>query len=263
MASNVEVSASLEPVGARARSAPNEATRQYQANGAAILAVCSGAYGAQILQRDQLSHRISAVAPPVPSASTATVQANSDPYDPFFIPLPILFETPVSPQPGSALLQLPDEILTLIMQQVKIPYFQVCFALTCKAMGRIASMKNLLSPWRGYRDKDGLFRLLERKHYIPQQLRLCRACFLFLPRDRGHWTRILAEPEFDNKYANWCDILNWFDPKSYSQHRCPRCCIRVYTSYMSEECYETDTGDKGVSNGKRICPELVRRMNKP
>ncbi|EHY52351.1 hypothetical protein ABEF92_007865 [Exophiala dermatitidis] len=181
----------------------------------------------------------------------------------FFIPLSILNQTVVSPQNGSALLQLPPEVLTLVLEQVKIPYFQVCFALTCKAMGRVASSKGVLSPWRGYRDKDGLFRLLQRNHYIPQRLRLCRACFRFLPWNDNYWTLKMESPEFDDMKGNWTDILNWFDPKSYLQHRCPHCCNEGYTSYIAESSYAEDTENKGADDRRLMCPQLHRRMGRP
>ncbi|EXJ95938.1 hypothetical protein A1O1_01063 [Capronia coronata CBS 617.96] len=130
-------------------------------------------------------------------------------------------------------------------------------------MGRVASRKNVMSPWRGYRDKDGLFRLLERNHYLPQELRLCRACFLFLPRSNHYWNQKMASLDYDSNWATWCDIINWFDPTSYLQHRCPLCCLRVYTSYMSEKTYLEDNDTKAVAQGRKICPCLARRMKKP
>lgn len=214
-------------------------------------------------QRPALEVRSASRSSPPARSVAAQVTSNPDPYDPFFIPHGILFETPTSLQHGSALLQLPEEILTLILEQVKIPYFQVCFALTCKTMSRAASRKGVMAPWRGYRDKEGLFRLLERHHYIPQGLRLCRACFLFKPRSEDYWAARMDGPEFESRSTNWGDIIHWFEPNSHPQHRCPSCCASVYTSYMSERIYQKETTTGDVGDTRAICPELTRRVNKP
>ncbi|KIX00475.1 uncharacterized protein Z518_10615 [Rhinocladiella mackenziei CBS 650.93] len=203
------------------------------------------------------------IAPREPPSQPQDSLSRPDSYEPFFIPHPILFESPTTSQNGSALLQMPSEILTLIFQQVNIPYFQVCLALTCKDMGRIASKKNVMSSWRGYRDKDGLFRLLERKHYIPQSLRLCRACFRFVPRSAGYWVERMMHPAFDRKSANWYDIFNWFNEQSHAQHRCPWCCILGYTSYFTERSYLRERAFLGDGERSTMCPELNRRMDRP
>lgn len=184
-------------------------------------------------------------------------------YDPFFIPHSILFDGPVSPQKSSTLLQLPNEILTQIFQHVKIPYFQVCLALTCKTMGRIASQKNAMAPWRGYRDKDGLFRLLQRNNYIPPSLRLCRACFRFLERDAGYWSLVMTSKEFDRKSINWFDILGWMNSDTSSQHSCPWCCLGNHISYHSQQRYLDDRKGLALTSKMRMCPELPRRMDRP
>ncbi|ETI29157.1 hypothetical protein G647_01610 [Cladophialophora carrionii CBS 160.54] len=187
----------------------------------------------------------------------------ADPYDPFFIPQAILFDAPVSPQPTSKILQLPPEILTLILEKVKIPYFQVSLALTCKTMARIASQRNVMSPWRGYRDKDGLFRLLERKNkWMPPSLNLCRACFMFRPRDIAFWERQLKSPEFDCIYANWYDIFGWFD-QTYQQHRCPWCTILGYTAYFREGQFIEDRKNGPRTRTQSMCPDLTRRIDRP
>ncbi|KIV94698.1 hypothetical protein PV10_02438 [Exophiala mesophila] len=191
-------------------------------------------------------------------------------YDPFFIPRHILFNsTNTQPQPQCKLLQLPQEILTHIFQSVKIPYFQVCLALTCKSLGRVATGKNAMAPWRGYRDKDGLFRLLERNHYIPPTLRLCRGCFTFVPRSEDYWIVVLTSPEYDAKDISWCDIFNFFQFQGHtsSQHRCPRCVARKHFVYFSQAKYELDRRirSQGDFNDEcfAVCPELDRRIDKP
>ncbi|EXJ65192.1 hypothetical protein A1O7_01532 [Cladophialophora yegresii CBS 114405] len=197
---------------------------------------------------------------------TPDVPPLSDPYDPFFIPQSILSAAPVSPQfqPTSKILQLPPEILTLIFEKVKIPYFQISLALTCKTMARIASQKNVMSPWRGYRDKDGLFRLLERKNnkWMPSSLGLCRACFMFRPRDIAFWEKELESPEFDCIYANWYDIFGWFD-QSYQQHRCPWCTILGYTAYFREAQLIEDREKGPRTRTQSTCPRLARRIDRP
>ncbi|KIW72210.1 hypothetical protein PV04_00420 [Phialophora macrospora] len=201
------------------------------------------------------SHRSQAVVP--------DVLPQRDPYDPFFIPQSILFDSPVSPQTTSRVLQLPPEILTLIFQKVKIPYFQVSLALTCKTMARIASQKNAMSPWRGYRDKDGLFRLLERKNkWMPSSLRLCRACFRFRPRDVAFWEKELKSPEFDSTKANWYDIFSWFD-QTYQQHRCPWCTILGYTAYFREGQYIEDRKMESRARTRSMCPDVTSRIDRP
>lgn len=208
--------------------------------------------------------------PPFSERADGKKPSRSNPYDPFFIPHSILFDTPISPQNDCRLLQLPPEILTIIFQKVQIPYFQVSLALTCKTMGRVACSKNAMAPWRGYRDKDGLFRLLERKnHWIPQSLRLCRSCFRFMPRSPAYWEERLRSPEFDNEKLNWYDIFSWFDADNSPGHRCPWCLIPGYLSYVTERKYLEHRRNGVLSEGvfrdvsRGMCPELDFRMDKP
>lgn len=205
-----------------------------------------------------------------PSEPPQTTPPRVTSYEPFFIPRHILFNsTTVQPQFQSKLLQLPPEILTHIFQSVKIPYFQVCLALTCKSLGRVATGKNAMAPWRGYRDKDGLFRLLERNHYIPHTMRLCRGCFTFVPRSEDYWVTVLKSPEYDAKDISWCDIFNFFQFQGHtsSQHRCPRCVARKYFVYFSQAKYELDRTirSQGDFNDDcyTVCPALDRRIDKP
>jgi len=189
------------------------------------------------------------------------------PYEPFFIPASMLSDPP-SPssleaqRSAAPLLQLPTEILTLVFKHVKIPHFQVCFALTCKTMGRIARQKNVMAPWRGYRDKDGLFRLLERTHYIPESLRLCRACFRFMPRSEEYWAAQMSDPAFDDLDVNWGDIFSWLGDDRQCQHRCPWCAVTGYRLYMNERSYLRDNVFLPHPGLIIICPSLNRRMEK-
>lgn len=202
-----------------------------------------------------------------------------DPYNPFFIPHSILFNnkpTPVLtttnahatalPPNETPLLNLPAELLTQIFQHVRIPYFQVCLALTCKAMGQIASRPGAMAPWRGYRDKDGLFRLLERKAWIPRSLRLCRACFVFVPRDPAYWgDKISRKKEFDKRDVNWLDIFNFFDERSSPQHRCPWCNVMGYISFVSETSYQSlkQRASVQLAEWEEVCPDVCRRIDQP
>ncbi|KAJ9605154.1 hypothetical protein H2200_010544 [Cladophialophora chaetospira] len=189
-----------------------------------------------------------------------------DPYSPFFIPQNILLDTPISAQTTSKFLELPAEILTLIFKKVEVPYFQVSLALTCKTFARVAYQKNSMSPWRGYRDKDGLFRLLTRKTkcppYMPDNFSLCRACFRFRSREMAYWEKELKSPEFDSMKANWYDIFSWFEPK-YQQHRCPWCTILGYTGYFREGQYLADKDLDPKARNHPMCPDLSRRIEKP
>ncbi|KIW98943.1 uncharacterized protein Z519_00606 [Cladophialophora bantiana CBS 173.52] len=188
-----------------------------------------------------------------------------DPYDPFFMPDSILLDSPVSAQTESKFLQLPPELLTDILKKVKIPYFQVSLALTCKTMARIAAQKNVLSPWRGYRDKDGLYRLLERKNnFIPPHMRLCRACFKFLPSTAGeYWDKQMSAEEFDKPNVNWYDVLMWFYAESGFQYRCPWCCAFDYSGYASEGFYNKQRAKEVLEDHELMHPELNRRMDRP
>ena len=229
--------------------------------------------------------------------------SRADPYSPFFIPHPILLDTTHSAQETSLLLSmLPPELLAQIFQQIEVPYFQICFALTCKTIGRIASGgnsngpgKHIMSPWRGWRDKDGLFRLLQRgpinkiptEPWIPSSLRLCKACFLFVPKSRLYWASKIRDPIFDRKDLNWIDTLNFFDETAigYAQHRCPFCVSQNFKSYAGETIYASDREDdemwvylreigghddlvKSLENVRkalqwRVCPDLHQRIDRP
>ena len=186
-----------------------------------------------------------------------------DPYRPFFVPQAVLFDSPISPQTDSRILQLPPEILSLIFQEVKVPYFQISLALTCKILARTAYQKDAMSPWRGYRDKDGLFRLLERKNnWIPSSLRLCRACFRFIPSDRTYWEEQIKTSEFDNLKVNWYDVFSWFETP-FQQHRCPWCTVSNYTGYFREDKYIDDKDTTPRARRYPMCPDVTRRIMKP
>lgn len=205
-----------------------------------------------------------------------------DPYNPFFIPASILFDTPVLPQTNSPLLQLPPELLLQIVQHVRIPYFQVCLSLTCKALGRIANSRtaggtqHAISPWRGWRDKEGLFRLFERSNksssgsqpWMPRTLRLCRACFVFVPSSPQYWeAKMASSAAFDRREVNWNDILAFLDTENHGQRPCPNCTVNGFISYYSEGQYLRDRrcgGEFLVASGvPRPCPDLNRRMDQP
>lgn len=133
-------------------------------------------------------------------------------------------------------------------------------------MARLASHKNIMSPWRGYRDKDGLYRLLERKNnWIPASLRLCRACFRYRPKSTVWWEKEMQTPEFDDVKLSWYDILAWFQVKPI-QACCPWCTVLGYKSYFREALYNHDReypppDDNGKS--QKMCPELNRRIDRP
>ncbi|KAK5050783.1 hypothetical protein LTR84_003342 [Exophiala bonariae] len=215
--------------------------------------------------------------------------SRTDPYNPFFIPHSVLFnpndnsqnnratvkvitgsETKVTPLQSqweeTPILTLPVELLTKIFQQVKVPYFQVCLALTCKTMGQVASKPGVMSPWRGYRDKDGLFRLLERKAWIPRTLRLCRACFVHVPCDQKYWEAKIAQSiEFDRRDLNWLDIFNFLDRCNTSGHRCPWCAVRRYISFPSETAYKDEIRKAAddIQEWGTVCPNVCRRIDQP
>lgn len=213
--------------------------------------------------------------------------SRADPYNPFFIPHSILFNTnhdsrdnqatseittssetgTTDSQPNETpLLTLPAELLTKIFEHVKIPYFQVCLALTCKTMGQVASKPGVMAPWRGYRDKDGLFRLLERKGWMPRSLRFCRACFLYVPRDQKYWEeKISWSKEFDRRDLNWLDIFNFLDTRSSPQHCCPWCAVRRYVCLPSETSYKDlmRRASINIKEWETVCPDVCRRIDQP
>lgn len=93
------------------------------------------------------------------------------PYTPFFVPEEILIDGSDSSngvehtQPQSLLLTiLPTELFLLVVEHLSIPYFQVSLALTCKRIATILAQNRIrISPWRGYWDKEGLYRLLTQQ----------------------------------------------------------------------------------------------------
>jgi len=216
---------------------------------------------------------------PLPDASPEPYLAPSrkDPYVPFFIPDSILNTNPTSMTTDDnvttstsndcKILTLPNEILTEIFHHVKIPYFQVCLALTCKTMGKAARMKGTMAPWRGYRDKDGLFRLLERKAWIPRSLRLCRACFVFMPLDPNYWSdKISGEMEYDKRDTNWHDIFNFLHEECFGSHSCPRCTVKGYRSIFSETTYKKymqRIQGPYPEHQEDVCPDVCRRIDQP
>lgn len=236
-------------------------------------------------------------------------QAAPSPYTPFFVPDSILSTMHHNPHPQSALLNLPTEIFLTIVEHVSIPHFQVCLALTCKTLAStISTNRTRLSPWRGYRDKEGLFRLLARlpkynppnpwlsgfpkrlpqdtqpsdlldaqnvPWYIPPHLRLCRACWIFVPRTQSYWSHAMSSAEYDRPNVNWFDIMNFFNEsdRDCGQHKCPRCCVRGFRCFMSEDAYrralrqdeyeEWELGFELGDLGRRVCPGLLGRLGRP
>lgn len=212
-------------------------------------------------------------------------QPPSRPYTPFFIPQCLLDDRERhTRQQQSTLLQLPIEILLLIVEKVGIPYFQVVLGLTCKSLAEVlANNRERLAPWRGFRDKEGLYRLLTRvppqngkiSPYIPDTLRLCRACFRHVPRSKTYWLDRLSSADLERPHVNYFDILNFFgeSARKCGQHKCPECCVRNNTCFMSgteyqkalaedyrdEEVYLIDFGEEG----RRVCDELPGRIGRP
>lgn len=199
-----------------------------------------------------------------PHSSKATSQVAAYNHNVSFFISQAILKSSCSNRSESAFLNLPAEILVMVMQKVQIPYFQVCLALTCKTMARIASKQDILSSWRGYRDKDGLFRLLQRNHWMPTHLRLCRACFRFLPTDRHYWMCKMGD-RFDAKDINWYDVFNFFDETSSQQHRCPYCVLNKYVSFVSESFYLEGRYSPGKVEDmiRSICPALHKRIDRP
>ncbi|KEF51365.1 uncharacterized protein A1O9_12514 [Exophiala aquamarina CBS 119918] len=134
-------------------------------------------------------------------------------------------------------------------------------------MGQVARVKGVMAPWRGYRDKDGLFRLLERKSWIPRSLRLCRACFVFMPKDPNYWgDRIALEMEYDKSDTNWLDIFNFLHEDCFGAHSCPQCTVKGYKSIFSETAYKSHMqkaiGPYPEEWGDN-CPDVCRRIDQP
>lgn len=227
-------------------------------------------------------------------------------YTPFFVSDAILQLGKHDAQSQSSLLKLPAELLLLIVQKIQVPHYQVVFGLSCKTIASLLSEnRESLAPWRGFRDKEGLYHLLARQlkpqarrcrastsssmetqvatattenelpSYVPPALRLCRACFRHVPRDKIYWLNRMPSTEFDKPHVNWFDILNFFNEsqRNCGQYRCPECCARNYTCFLSEreydkalaedyrdeEVYLIDLGDEG----RRVCIELPRRLARP
>ena len=238
------------------------------------------------------------------------------PYTPFFVPDRIL-EKPqeqTDSEEQAALLKLPAELLLLIVENIRVPYFQVTFGLSCKTIASLLSNnRERLAPWRGFRDKEGLYRLLARQPrllpprppplirrrkpdlnenlanvtldaeselsntFIPTDLKICRACFRHVPRARSHprWLRYMGSDVYNLPHVNCFDIMNFFNESSRNcgQHKCPECCLRNYTCFMSEKEYERalaeDYVDEEVNfielgeGGRRVCLELPGRLARP
>lgn len=238
------------------------------------------------------------------------------PYTPFFIPEYVLDTREHHQQRQSPLFRLPPELLLLVVEKIEVPYFQVVFGLTCKSIARLLSNnRESLAPWRGFRDKEGLYRLLARQPktgqsplaltrqrtssvtssssldfadltltdsqtvdilpYVPNTLRLCRACFRHVPRNKMYWLTKMSSADFDKPDVNWFDILNFFteSQRNCGQHKCPECCVKNYTCFMREAEYERalyeDYRDEEVylvdlgENGRRVCVELPARLKRP
>lgn len=218
-------------------------------------------------------------------------------YTPFFISDSIL-TTPALLQSRSRLLQLPAELQLLIIEQLQIPYFQVIFALTCKRLASLlAANTSRMTRWRGFRDKEGLYRLLKRRGrdytlaippgigppilnplppYVPEHLRLCRGCFRFVPRRHEYWDEWFPCHNIDLKDPNaaWGDVANFFHNQNRDdgQHKCPECCIRKNDCFMSERQWlralidDRVEGTYDESDGEdrpRVKSGLERRMWRP
>lgn len=191
----------------------------------------------------------------------------------FFIPASILEKKDKHQQLHSPLLQLPTEILLLIIEKTGAPYFQISLGLTCKAVASIIfGNQHVLTQWRGYRDKEGLYRLLTKvprpltlkalnhptctvttsqnpslqhqtqsiQPYIPSTLRLCRACFRHVPKCPSYWSPRMSTETFDKPSTNWYDIFNFFEEgwRGCGQHRCPDCVVKGYLCFMNEATYK-------------------------
>lgn len=217
----------------------------------------------------------------VPIKPVARKGAN--PYEPFFIPQSVL-STPSQHQ-NSRLLNLPPEVLLLVIEQIRVPYFQVSLTLTCKTIAEMISRNtSVLAPWRGFRDKDGLLRLLAKQGryrnesglqklspWMPSQYRVCRACFRFVPRSRQYW-QIKFEEWGVSKYddaVNWNDVDNFLCDESRidGQHKCPECSLRGNTCFMGERQYlNSDFWDtcEGDSNYMLVVKlDLRARIDRP
>lgn len=205
----------------------------------------------------------------------------------FFVPARLLHPSKTNIQAQSWLFRLPTELLLLIIKKVQVSYFQIAFGLTCKAAASLLNgHRNILAVWRGYRDKEGLYRLLVRqpklgisacsRTYIPENMRLCRACWRHLPRDEAWWLGRMSKAEFDKPHVNWFDVLNFLaeSQRNCGQHKCPECCVGNYTCFMSEreydralaEDYRDETRyriDLDKQGGRRVCLDLPKRLARP
>lgn len=214
-------------------------------------------------------------------------------HTPFFVPEQLLEAPGRNEQTQSWLFRLPIELLLLIIEKLKVSYFQVVFGLTCKAAASLlCERREVLAPWRGFRDKEGLYRLLVRQPklagpiqdlsgqpllpYIPLNLRLCRACWRHLPRSEQWWLGRMSKKEFDKPHVNWFDVLNFFaeSQRNCGQHKCPECCVKNYVCFMSEREYERALAedrqdeskyyiDLDTEGGRRVCLGLPQRLAKP
>jgi hypothetical protein len=181
-------------------------------------------------------------------------RSQQGPYDPFFIPSTILSATASYQQPHSILTTLPLEIRVLIFRHLKVTCYQVCLALTCKAMASIAIIPNAMASWRGWRDKTYLFYLFQKMprpgaevdHYIPSHLRLCRACFRF---------RLIRREDSEAKVqSELMDTQKDFERWSERCTKCRECFAACRKTYWREQSYEEDENRWDV---------LKYRMDKP
>jgi len=182
--------------------------------------------------------------PPPPPPPRLPRPSRQNPYDPFFVP-PTVLTASGSLQSASTLASLPTEVLTRIFHHVKIPCYQVCFALTCKIIARVASYPNAMADWRGGWDKEYLFILFQKPHkdlltknyYIPPHFRLCRACFRYWPIDAHYWK---------------------------GSEKCPECFVERYGAVSSPTTWMSLSGlSETRFDQERVCPDLAYRMNKP
>lgn len=121
-------------------------------------------------QQQKLLHRLEEKRKRLKAKSRSKVQANTRndaPYTPFFIPDELLNSKETYLQSQSLLASLPTELFLLVLDHLSIPYFQVSLGLTCKSIAAVlAQNRGRLSPWRGYCDKEGLYRLLTRPERV-------------------------------------------------------------------------------------------------
>lgn len=211
----------------------------------------------------------------------------SAPYTPFFVPEQILATSNQHSQPQSELLQLPNEILVTIVEKVEIPHYLVVLGLTCKRMAAfLRDRKNYLPPWRGYQDKEGLYRLLVQSRqfkpkrlsrsgrflawflksdvplqpYIPRTFRLCRACFVYLPRSTAYWLE-KGFASYVDRFGTRSGFLG--DDDGYGVVLCPACDEHKYREISNQSDFNSLSRAEREDMGRGFCPELERRLLKP